>query len=102
TFASQDGTTIVDGENTRRGILVGGYLTVTIDHLTIQNGFAIQGGGVYIQNGGVLTITNSVIVNNYVTNGIMSIGADGGGIFKDLSGSLILNNSIVSNNTAIF
>ncbi len=61
---------------------------VTINTVTITNGSASGGGGIY--NEGTLTVNNSTVSGNSA--------ADGGGIYN--AGTLTLNNSIVSSNSA--
>ena len=90
TFTTQNGTSIIDVQGSRRGITVNTNIVATLDSLTVQNGFhANQGGG--IRNSGTLTINNSIIKNNvsYVM---------GGGIFT--FGTLTVNNTIISGNSA--
>lgn len=82
------GGAVIDGRrNTHTVGVLGGY-TVTITDLTIVNGFARIGGGIF--NLGTLTLTNSAVSDNS--------GQEAGGILN--RGTLILNNSIVSNNMA--
>jgi CSLREA domain-containing protein len=64
--------------------------TVTISGLTVSNGSAASGGGIF--NSGGLTLNNSVVSGN-------TSAADGGGIRTD--GSLTLNNCTVAGNHAV-
>jgi uncharacterized repeat protein (TIGR01451 family) len=93
-FTAQTGVSTIDGQNTRRGIVVNDGVTVMIDHFTIQSGVHSDGGG-GIYNTGTLRLDNSTVAYNNVTNG------GGGGIYNNLS-SLTLNNSTISNNLAKF
>jgi hypothetical protein len=83
-FVTQNDTSIIDGENARRGVTVW-HANATIQRFTIQNGSRIgpQGGG--IRNDGALTLNDSTVKN--------SSGAGIGG------GNLILNNTTISGNT---
>jgi Zn-dependent metalloprotease len=90
TFTTQDGTSIIDGENTRRGITLSGGRTATVDNFSIQHS---SNSGIYIPSGATLTITNSTIRNGSSTHG--------GGIYND-SGTLNLVNSTISGNYAMF
>jgi hypothetical protein len=67
--------------------------TVVLTGLTITNGLAVEGGGIF--NNGTLTLTNATVRDNstpYV------YGASGGGISN--SGTLTLENTTVSGNSA--
>ncbi len=99
---------------------VGTGVTATISGLTIENGFATGGGGVW--NSGNLTVMSSTISNNTSTfqggAGILSIGTltvrnslvadnttragggDGGGIFNGYTHSATIEDSTVSGNSA--
>jgi hypothetical protein len=92
-FATQEGTSIIDGEEARRGITVNGGVTTFIERFTVQNGFVERGGGIY-NDGGTVTLKNSTVSGNVV------IGYDGygGGIFND--GTMTLNNSTVHDNSS--
>ena len=89
-FTIQSGTSTVDGEDARRGILVNSGVTATVGRFTVQRGSANSGGG--IGNNGTLILNNSTIRNNTATN-----ATRGGGINN--GGTLTLNNSTVSGNT---
>jgi hypothetical protein len=62
--------------------------TVSISGLTIADGLATDGGGIY--NAGTLTVTNSTISDNSAT--------DGGGIYN--AGTLTVTNSTLATNSA--
>jgi hypothetical protein len=116
TFTTQSGTSTIDGEDARQGIVVnsgvtaivecftirngvtgsnGGDIhnsgTLTLNSITVQNGFAARGGGIY-NDGGTLTLNNSAVSGN-------TIGLYGGGIYAS-GGTLTLNSSAVTGNTA--
>ncbi len=67
--------------------------TVTLRGVTIQNGSAVNGGGIF-NSGGTLTITNSTISGNTASG---FGGGFGGGIYNS-SGTLTLRNVTVSGN----
>jgi filamentous hemagglutinin family protein len=99
------GSTILDGQNARRGVTVAGAgNTVNINNLTIQNGRADgRGGGIDNENSTLnltsVTVTNNTAVNNAVEVDGSTSGGDGGGINNSF-GTVTLTNSTVSNNTA--
>ena len=82
---------ILDGHAASKVIEVS-FSTVSLKHLTIQNGKAIYGAGIY-NYFGTLTVTDSTISGNTATSG------PGGGIYN-LGGTLTLTNSTISGNTA--
>jgi CSLREA domain-containing protein len=95
----------IDGPNRRRitlkgngtfGILRlmgagGAFRSVFIDGLIIRDGGGAQGGGIYINPGVALTISDCQIVENHA--------ARGGGI-RVFSGVLYVRNSTISDNTS--
>lgn len=109
---------VLDGNNIYRGLTIATASNVTVNNLTIQNGYAgasgADGGG--IANAGTLTVNRSTLNNNTaadkgggiyndgtltVSNSTLNdnVAADkGGGIYND--GTLTANNSTFSNNTA--
>ena len=73
---------------------IGGVLTV--NNSTISNNFVtITGGGIYI-NGGTVTINNSTISTNTASNGTTG---SGGGIFTRLA-ALTITSATIANNSA--
>jgi CSLREA domain-containing protein len=91
-------TTIIDGNGSMLGdrvFHITGVFTVNISDVTIQNGNVGNGDvGGGISSFGILTLTNSKVINN--------TAFDGGGLINSPSGTLLLNNTIVSGNTATF
>jgi len=85
-FTMQAGAAIIDGQQSRRGIIINSDTIVTIEQFTILGG---KGYGAGIFNRGTLTLSYSIISGN-------SGGAAGGGIHNE--GTLDLNNSTVRNN----
>ncbi len=101
--------TFLDGDGGNRVLHVAAGANVSISNVTIQNGAAGFGAGVW--NEGTLTIVNSTLANNFATgfNGgglNPSTGEGGGGgsaglggaIFND--GMLTIRNSTISGNVA--
>lgn len=82
--------TIVDGNTAGRIFTIYANTTVVISDITITNGSADTGAGIY--NDGALTVINSIITRNNA--------ADYGGGINNQSGTLTLNNSIVDSNYA--
>ncbi|MEB3337084.1 MAG: filamentous hemagglutinin N-terminal domain-containing protein, partial [Leptolyngbyaceae bacterium] len=87
-------STILDGNKSSQVVTVDAAKTVTLAGLTIANGTATTGGGIF--NSGTLTLNNSTVSGNSVSGGTTSYG--GGGIYN--RGTLTLNNSTVSGNSA--
>jgi filamentous hemagglutinin family protein len=82
----------ISGNNSFRVFNISGVgTTVTLNGLTIRNGFATTGGGIF-NNGSNVTATNLIVSNN--------LAASGGGISNQNGGTFILNNSQVINNQA--
>ncbi len=62
-FTTQNSTSTIDGEASRRGIYVSSGRVVTVEHFVIQNGFDSSGRGGGIHNyRGALTLSNSVVI----------------------------------------
>jgi len=90
TFTSQSGNTIIDGQLLRGVFKINLGVDANIYDITVRNGYASQGAGIY--NQGNLTLKNVAIANNRTFN-------DGAGIYQQ-SGQLNLENVTISNNTA--
>ncbi|MEH2263693.1 hypothetical protein [Nostoc sp.] len=76
-------------------------VTAAINGLTITNTYDGANGGGAISNAGILTLNNTIIAGNTVTNNIILNGelvgdSVGGGIYN--SGNLTLNHSTISGN----
>ena len=84
----------VSGDGAVGVVEVASAVTVSISGLTIEDGNAEGGGGIF--NNGTLTVTNSTLSNNTANNA----GVGGGGIYND--GTLTVANSTLSNNSAGF
>ena len=65
--------------------------TITLDDLQIWSNHADDGGGIYVEDSAVLTLTHTIIGEN---------SAEYGGAIEVDGGSLTMNNTIVSTNTA--
>jgi uncharacterized repeat protein (TIGR01451 family) len=115
TFSTQEGRSILDGENSRRGLTVLSPAEVRLDQFSVQNGSASSTAGVF--NSGILWLSNSIVRNNiadhssggirnsgtlYLVNstvdGNKALSYAGGGV--DSSGSIYIINSTISNNFA--
>lgn len=95
--------TIVDGQQKGPVFSINPDVTATLSGMTIQNGHGFslysqpQGGG--IMNGGITTVENCIIKNNYAED-------SGGGVFNyydplaDPTSSLIIKNSQFIKNSA--
>ncbi len=119
TEISIDGTgqsVTVSGNNAHRVFYVDTGSNLTVDTLTIANGYADNGGG-GIFNAGTVTVTNSTLSSNDATNiggGISNTGtmivtnstfsnnssASGGDIYNSSTGTLTLTSNTFSNNSS--
>ncbi len=95
TFFTQDGYSIMDGENTRRGIRVSGGVSASMEYFVVQNGYVGSGaGGAGILNdGGILDLSYCTISGNTTAGG-------GGGIRSYSGSTTTLNHCLISGNTA--
>lgn len=95
------GSTIVDGQASGSVFRVASGTNVGINGLTITNGKAVSGAGIY--NEGTLAVTDSEIAKNVAT-GLHSTANPndgmGGGIFNAATGSLTLTRDTITSNTA--
>jgi len=92
-FTTPSGTSIIDGQDARRGIEVNENVTAVVERFTIQFGRADSAAG--ISNYGNLTLNECTISDNIDFGDWTS---EGGGIRNGQHGTLTLNNSTVSNN----
>jgi len=88
--AGQD-TTKLDGGNANQVLHINSGVNVTIRKITVQNGNANPGGGIY--NAGGLMLTDAAVITNTATT-------SGGGIFNDAPGTINLKNVVISGNKA--
>lgn len=107
-------TITIDGADSFLAIFIFPGQTVSLNNLTVTNGYSAVAGGIY--NLGTLTISNSTVSDNssnVIAGGIYNSGiltlnnstlsgnsstSGGGGIYND--GTLTLNNTTFSGNTA--
>ncbi len=85
----------ISGNNASRVFRVRRDVIATMAGVTISNGSATEGGGIYVEPNGVvtsLTIASSVISNN--------AAGSGGGIRTSGSSTLNISNSTITGNTA--
>src|SRR5579864_860743 len=92
-FTTQSSPSIIDGQSTRRGILINGGLTY-IDHFLITHGLAINGAGLLVNANTLLSY--SAVYDNVASGS----GASGGGAQVTAAGSLSVVNSTFAYNTA--
>lgn len=92
--------TAIDGGSIDRIFHIQAAANVNMSGITIQNGNAevgtpkeIHGGGIYIRDAGVVTLSDIIVANNAATGG--------GGISHISGGLLTLRNCVFQNNSAI-
>lgn len=93
-------STIIDGKSNDRVFHVMSGVKVTISGVTIQHGVVHGGigGGIYNQ-GGTLTVDNSILTLNEVDNsGVNLTGGNGGGVYN--SGTMTITASDINSNVA--
>ncbi len=84
------GQTIIDGDAADSVVVVSAAVNVSISGVTVRNGDASLDGGGLLNEGGVVTLSDSVVEDNIAPNGA--------GILND--GTMILDDVTVRNNTA--
>jgi hypothetical protein len=87
---------------------VGSTGNLVINNLTVSGGNATAGGGIYVDDAGILGVNNSQVTHNTAASGSSpSSGGAGGGISVapgsgfDLGGNVTITNSQVAYNTAV-
>jgi uncharacterized repeat protein (TIGR01451 family) len=85
------GSLSISGDNSSRVITASSGITVTIIGVTIREGSATDGAGIY--NNGILTLADSTVTRN-------DASLNGGGIFNADSGTLIVRGTAIITNTA--
>jgi hypothetical protein len=88
----------ISGGNATRVFNVSTGVTLTIGGLTIENGFADQGGG--IDNQGTLTLSQDTISANEAKGDSLFTGI-GGGVFNAAGASLSVDHCTISNNQSV-
>lgn len=66
---------------------------LTLNDLTIKQGYGVDGGAIGVTNGGALTVNNSVICEN-------ASELDGGAIHADQASSVEINSSVICDNVS--
>jgi hypothetical protein len=104
-------TLAVSGDNISTVFLVSPFVTANISGLTIEDGSATAGAGIYNSGGGgggiynyfgTLTLTDTTVSHNIAGGGGGGLyNYFGGGIYN-FGGTLTLNDSTVSDNTAAY
>ena len=94
----------INGNNSVADFVIANGAVVILDGVTITGGQTASngnGGGIY-NNGGILTLDNSILEGNTAVYGGGGNGnGDGGGIYNN-GGILTLDNSILEGNKAIY
>jgi hypothetical protein len=90
----------VNGNGAGRVFEVGSGNTVTMNSLTITNGYDVTGTGGGILNNGTLTLYQCLLAGNTASNPTGTDGFGGGGIYNQGAGTLTLNECTVANNAA--
>ena len=92
-------TTIVDGGRNGNVIEVATFRSVVIDGLTVQNGLATYGAGIWVRSQTDLTLVRSVVKDNVLDPATLKPDK-GGGIYVDHSKLTIDDCQILSNSAA--
>ncbi len=99
--------TIIDGDNSGRGLRINGNIAVLIENLSITNGnasglggaqFGSDGGGAILNTNANLTLNNVTLFGNEVSSGT-SAEVRGGALASD-GGDVTINNSAIYDNVA--
>jgi pimeloyl-ACP methyl ester carboxylesterase len=91
-FTAQNGVSTIDGEDARGSITVKDGLAAIIERVTVQNGSASRGGGIFT-SGADLTLRDSIITQNRSTT-------DGGGLAITNNSSAAIEDTQVFDNAA--
>jgi hypothetical protein len=96
------GLLTISGAGTNRVFAVAAGAAVTLDELTIANGFdAILGQGGGIDNAGTLAVSHDVLSNNEALGTTANNGGLGGGIFNEAGGVLKVTDSTFTGNQVV-
>ncbi|MCA9422644.1 MAG: hypothetical protein KC592_16615, partial [Nitrospira sp.] len=87
------GNTIIDAGGIDRIFDVRSSSIFTVSGLTIQGGNASGGGGINVDSGTNLTLSNVIVTGNTTSD-------DGGGIYN--GGTLTLRDTAISSNSAVW
>ncbi|NJN67693.1 MAG: hypothetical protein HC884_13775 [Chloroflexaceae bacterium] len=85
------GSTVIDADGNGRAFSIDDA-TLTLERVTIQGGYAFDGGGIF-NDGGDVTLSNSTVSGNEADD-------DGGGLYNKYGGNIRLLDSTVSDNYA--
>lgn len=69
-----------------------------VEGVTLQNGSASDGGGLYVNSHGEITLTNNTISRNFCS----ASNGRGGGVYVSEYSTVTLTNNTITGNTAIF
>ncbi|HWC60899.1 MAG TPA: choice-of-anchor Q domain-containing protein [Verrucomicrobiae bacterium] len=93
TIVSSNAMIAMDTGGNSRVLEISSSNTVVLDSLIITNGNVFDiGGGILVDNGATLTLTNCIVASN--------IAGAGGGIFISTNSAVAINNCIFSGNSA--
>ena len=95
--ASGSTDAIIDAAGINRALEAGqlGNVNLTLINITIMNGNAPDGGGIFFDGAGTLTLQDSAILNNVAT-GAQNCGA---GIYSATPATIVINNSTIAGNS---
>lgn len=97
-FGNQTSLSTVDGQNTRRGIVINSGVSATIERFSVRNGMTTSSGG-GILNLGTMTLYRSSVVRNTAGDPCCMGSGGGGGIYNN--GIATLTETTVSNNVIL-
>ncbi len=89
-FSTRSGASVLDGQDAYGLMWISCSAHVLLDHLTLQNGDGYSGGAIDACHS--LTITNSIIQDNYTEGS--------GGAIAINNGPLVIRNTTIANNSA--
>jgi hypothetical protein len=92
---NQQRAVVISGSNNFRVFTLVNSAVLTVNNLTLTNGFSGDGlgGAVFMGNSATLNLNGSTVSNS-------TVAASGGGIYMSNSGTLTMNNSTVRGNTS--
>ncbi len=103
-FTSRSGVSIIDGQLTRRGVLIGEEVTVQIEYFTIQYCLwaDFDGGGMYVGNRSRVMLRHMLVQNNQAgkVEQFTTTEWSGGGIAMGSYSILQIRDSQIKYNTA--
>ena len=93
------GALTISGNNQSRVFEAAAGTQVALSGLTINNGFAVNGAGILVDTGAVLTVSNSTLSGNSASKSQKYVANWGGGI--DNYGTATVSNCTLTNNTSL-